>query len=124
MSNSILNIQERLEIDDSVRSHQYVEYQPITGTQLNTSGQITITIENTDDFYHPAQSWLMIEGSVLKSANDAVYANADNVTLTNNGLMYLFTNIKYSLSGTEIESINHPGFATTMLGNIKYTPDF
>ena len=29
--------------------------------------------------------------------------------------MYWFTNIKYSLEGMEIESLNHPGFATIML---------
>ena len=49
----ILKIQERLSVDDSIKSYQYAEYQPITGSQLNTSGQITITIENSDDFYHP-----------------------------------------------------------------------
>ena len=49
----ILNIKEKLTFDDSIKSYQLTEYQPITGSQLNTSGQITITIENTDDFYYP-----------------------------------------------------------------------
>ena len=35
--------------------------------------------------------------------------------------MYLFTNSKSSLGGKEIERLNHPGFATTMLGLLKYS---
>jgi len=38
--------------------------------------------------------------------------------------MYLFNNISYKLSSQEIESIYHPGQATTMLGLLKYSDDF
>ena len=119
----ILNIKEKLTFDDSIKSYQLTEYQPITSSQLNTSGQITITIENTDDFYYPRQSWLKIEGNLLKT-DGKLYGDNDLITLTNNGLMYLFTNIEYSLSGMEIESLNHPGVATTILGSLKNSSDF
>ena len=38
--------------------------------------------------------------------------------------MHLFSNIKYQLSGQEIESQFHPGQATTMLGMLKFPDDF
>ena len=38
--------------------------------------------------------------------------------------MHLFKNIRYKLSGQEIENIMHPGQATTMLGLLKYADDF
>ena len=38
--------------------------------------------------------------------------------------MYLFSNISYRLSNQEIESVHHPGQATTMLGLLKYSDDF
>ena len=38
--------------------------------------------------------------------------------------MHLFSNIKYELSGQEIESLYYPGQATTMLGLLKYPDDF
>ena len=38
--------------------------------------------------------------------------------------MYLFKNIKYQLSGQDIENVLHPGQATTMLGLLKYPDDF
>ena len=66
---------------------------------------------------------MKIEGNLLK-ADGKLYGDDDLITLTNNGLMHLFTNIKYSLSGMEIESLNHPGVATTILGSLKNSSDF
>ena len=68
-----------------------------TNTPLNSSGQITITIENQDQFLHLHNSYLLMEGDVLKAEN-ASYADADLVALTNNGLLYLFSSLKLSLA--------------------------
>lgn len=119
----ILQLHDKPVVDDSIKSYEYVEYNPIIGTQLNTSGVITITIENHDEFVHPHASGILIEGTLVKQDN-AVYADADLVSLTNDGLLYLFSNIKYSLSGQEIESVNNPGHASSILGMLKYSPDF
>ena len=93
-----------------------MEYQPINGSQL--SGQITIAIENPDDFFHPRHSWLLVEGDLVKAANETRYGDNDLISLTNNAIMY-FTNMKYSLG-----SLIHPGFATSMLGLLKYSLDY
>ena len=42
----------------------------------------------------------------------------------NNSMIYLFRDIRYELSGHEIEKVNYVGYATTMLGLLKYTEDF
>ena len=121
---SILQIKENYRDDDSIKSLETYAYQPISGTQLNGAGQITIRIENQDAFFYPRRSWLQIEGKLVKETGDAAYVDAELVSLTNNGLMYLFDNIKYELSGQVIESLYHPGHATTMLGAAKYTSCF
>ena len=120
----ILQIQEKYSEDNSIKSLEPYAFQPISGTQLNGAGQITIRIENQDSFFLPRRSWLQIEGKLVKAAAAAVYADVDDIALTNNGLMYLFDNIKYELSGQEIESLYHPGHATTMLGLTKYSSDY
>ena len=109
--------------DDSIEEYEHHEYEPITGTNLNNPGEIRINIETQDLFTHPSESYLIIEGRLTK-ADGTAYANADNVTLTNNALMYVFSNIKYQLSGQEIESLFYPGQGTTMLGLLKYPDDF
>ena len=88
------------------------------GTNLNNpGGDIRINIETQDIFTDPSESFLIIEGQFTKNnVNKDPYADADVISLTNNGMMYLFKNIKYQLSGQDIETVKHPGQATTMLG--------
>ena len=109
--------------DESIEEYEYHEYERITGTNLNNPGEIRINIETQDLFTHPSESYLIFEGR-LRKADGTAYANADNVALTNNALMHLFSNIKYQLSGQEIESLFYPGQGTTMLGLLKYPDDF
>ena len=58
---SILNIQDKYRVDDSIRSYVYNEYYPGNGpSTLNMAGQINITIDNQDEWYHPRRSVLLI----------------------------------------------------------------
>ena len=120
--NDILRITEPILSDDSIDRYEHIEYNPVVGTNLN-SGDIRINIETQDIFTHPCESFLLIEGQQLKN-DDTLYADDNAITITNNGIIYLFKNIKYQLSGQEIESILNPGQATTMLGLLKYPDDF
>ena len=119
----ILRISETPIQDESIEYYETHEYETVTGSSLNIPGEIRINIETQDLFTHPSESYLVIEGRLTKN-DDTLYANADNVALTNNAIMHLFNNIKYQLSGQEIESIYNPGQASTMLGLLKYPDEF
>ena len=106
-----------------LKSCEYDEYQPITGTQLNSAGQITITIENQDQFLHLHNSYLLIEGDVLK-ADNTKFADADLIALSNNGLLYLFSSLKLTLAGQTVEHVNYPGQATPHLHLVRYSTTF
>ena len=122
--NSILRITDPIPKDDSIDKYEEFAYEPVAGTNLNSSGQdIRLTIETQDIFTHPSESYLITEGRLLKT-DDNAYAAADLITLTNNGIMHLFKRIRYDLSGQEIENIMNVGQATTMLGLLKYPDDF
>ena len=120
---SILQLHEGNAVDESIKSYEYDEYQPITGTQLNSAGQIIITIENQDQFLYLHNRYLLIEGDVLK-ADSTRYAVADLIAITNNGLMYLFSSMKLTLSGQMVEYVNYPGQATSLLGLAMYSPNY
>ena len=121
---SILDITERIKGDTSIDQYEYVEYGTIAGTNLNNfGGDIRITIETQDIFTHPSESFLIIEGQLTKDDNTPC-VNADVISLTNNGMMYLFKSIKYHLSEKTIEEVQYPGQATTMLSLLKYPDDF
>ena len=105
------------------KEYEYHEYEPITGTSLNNGGNVKISIESKDIFTHPSESFLIFEGRLTK-ADGTLYVNADEVALTNNAIMHLFSLMEYYLSNPLIESINYPGQATTMLGLLEYSDDF
>ena len=122
--NSILRITDPILKDDSIDKYEYIQYDRVVGTNLNSVGQdIRLIIETQDVFTHPSESYLIVEGELKKTDNN-LYANNDPIALTNNGIMHLFKRIRYELSGQEIESLVHPGQATTMLGLLKYPDDF
>ena len=119
----ILQITEDIPVDDSIYEYEYKEYNPITGTNLNR-GSIVLTIESQDIYTHPAESFLVIEGELIINANNNNYGNNDVITLINNSMMYLFSDVRYHLASHEIEVLQNPGHATTMLGLLKYPDDF
>ena len=118
----ILQITEDIPVDDSIHEYEYKEYNPITGTDLNR-GSIVLTIEAQDIYTHPAESYLIIDGQLINN-NGNDYGNNDIATLINNGMMYLFSDIRYHLASHEIEVLQNPGQASTMLGVLKYPDDF
>ena len=77
-------------IDESIEEYEYHEYEPITGTSLNNVGDIRISIESQNIFTHPSESYLIFEGRLTKT-DGTLYANADEVALTNNAIMHLFS---------------------------------
>ena len=91
---SILNFQEKYIESDAFKCYEYNEYQPTSGSNLNIPGNINIHIENQDEFYHPRRSYLLVEGNLLKE-DGTRYAAANVISLTNNGVMHLFSNVKY-----------------------------
>ena len=118
----ILQIIEDIPVDDSIYEYEYKEYNPIAGTDLDR-GSIVITIESQDIYTHPAESFLTIEGQLFLGVNGH-YQNDDKIALINNGIMYLFSDVRYHLASHEIEVLQNPGHATTMLGLLKYPDDF
>ena len=128
----ILQITEDIPVDDSIYDYEYKEYNPIVGTNLNR-GSIVLTIESQDIYTHPAESFLIIDGRLRRQTapnnpvdpNDPLrYENADFVSLINNGMMYLFSDVRFHLASHEIEVLQNPGQATTILGLLKYPDDF
>ena len=112
-----------LELRETNATDEYDEYQPITGTQLNSAGKITITIENQYQLLHLHNSYLLIEGYVLK-ADNTKYADADLIALANNGLLFLLSSLKLTLAGQTVEHVNYPGQATSFLRVASYSSTY
>ena len=73
MMADILKFAETPITDGSIQEYEYHEYHPITGTNLNNDGDIRISIESQDVFAHPSESYLILEGRLIK-ADSSAYA--------------------------------------------------
>ena len=58
-------------IDEGIEEYENHEYDPITGTSLNNSGYIKISIESQDVFTQPSESYLIFEGRLTKAYGTA-----------------------------------------------------
>ena len=122
VSNELLNTTEPYAFDESFRFKSYVPIQPSSQNIINVPGPIILNSFHQDGYFYPAESYLSIKGRLLK-ADGTGYDN-EEVTLVNNAMMYLFSEMKYSISDTEIESILYPGQATTLFGLLSLPDDF
>ena len=121
---SILNVEGKFVEADSIKSYDYSEYLPTSGSNLNSAGTITIHIESQDEFYHPRRSYLLVKGELNKAANGARYTANSDIALCNNGIMHLFSNARYEIAGQEIENVNNPGIAGVLMGAAKLPFDY
>ncbi|XP_065678333.1 uncharacterized protein LOC136093345 [Hydra vulgaris] len=122
VKSDIFNITDKLRFDEEIKKYEEYEFTPSVNSNLNL-GEIRIFIENSDSLFHPHESYLEIEGRLVK-ADGTSYADTDAITLSHNGLMHLFERIEYKFYDTVVESVQSPGIATTMLGMLKYPNDF
>ena len=118
-----LNITEKVPVDESIVSYEYREYESTNPAALNSDSTIEITILNQDVYTQPSKSFLLIEGR-LSSTTDNAYDAATQVALINNAIPYMFTHIRYNINGIKIENVGRPGQATTMKGMLAYGDDF
>ena len=122
--NPVLKIGENFAVDESITDYETYAFNPITEIQLNNPGSITITIQNSDNWYHMCNSRLEFEGQLVKASDGKPFEAADKISFANNGIMFLFDNIKYLLSSAGIESVYNPGIASNILGMAKYSSNY
>ena len=123
MMADILKFTETTLIDERIEEYEYHECDPITGINLNNGGDIRINIGSRDVFTPPSESYLIFEGRLTQADNTA-YANANEVALTTNAIMHLFSRNEYHILNQLIESLSYSGQATTKLGLLKYSDGF
>src|SRR6476469_7540224 len=124
ISNNCLDILEPVEYDKSIESKHYVDYTRQSKNNLNILGSpIIIEINAGDNYILPSDSVLYIKGQLVRE-NGNPYDNADEVALVNNAMMFLFSDIRYSIANMSVETINNPGQVTSILSYLSQPDDF
>ena len=126
MSVKIYDWPAALYMDESTEEYEYFEYSPDSETleSLNGVREIRFNIEALSTFIHPHNSFLYFDGQILRQRNNQPFDNPTNTTLANDGILHLFSEMKYSINGQPIEDILNPAISSIMLGMLRYPDDF
>jgi hypothetical protein len=119
-----LNILEQPHYDDTIESFQYFDYAPRSQENLNTNGPIHIDINASDVYLQPSKSYIVIKGQLVRVDNNNPFDVNTEITLVNNAMMYLFSEVKYSIGGIGVEWVSNPGQITSMYGYLTQPDDY
>jgi len=116
-----LNLEEDVYQSNAIKYMKYQDHFALE-SQLNNDSDFNIYTQNIDGLLLLQDSVLIMDVEMKKAAGD--FADADAISLTHNGPMYLFGKIKLELDQLVVEEFNHPGIATTVAGLCKYDNGF
>ncbi|XP_071055498.1 uncharacterized protein [Onthophagus taurus] len=118
MSFSNLRVGEGVFSDNSIVNCEYHSHQPYAATTFNNNDEIRIPIQTQDVYTLPSQSYLYVEGKLLKDDGKTI---SKDLHFVNNGITFLFDEIRYELAGTAIDRTRNPGITTTLKTFASYT---
>ncbi|XP_072400387.1 uncharacterized protein [Diabrotica undecimpunctata] len=95
--------------DTTIEDYQYHTYQPYT-SNLNYNDEIRIPIQDLDAYTLPCNSYIYIEGQMLTDKNQV----PTKFQFINNGISYLFRELRYELNGVIIDSVRNIGLISTL----------
>jgi len=67
---------------------------------------------------------LYIKGQLVRNDNNNPYDANDEIALVNNAIMFLFSDIRYTIGNMLVEYINTPGQVTSMLTYLSHPNDY
>ena len=108
----MLAIEERPQFDNTFVKWEYHTHRPYASSTLGNNDEIRIPISQQDVITCPAYSFLHISGKV--SGTKANGTDEATVKLVNNAMAFLFEDIRYEISGIEIDRVKNVGITTTL----------
>lgn len=110
----MFEVNQAVSLDESVVSYKYHIHESFTSRYENND-EIRIPLQE-DLCTRPSESYLYIEGQLLKADNTP----AKDTTFVNNGVAFLFSEIRYEVNGNVVDVNTKPGLTSTMKGLVSF----
>jgi len=114
---AMLDVMSTPEYDDLLAGFKYVPHLPLASSTYGYNELIRFRVENQSDFWLPSESFILIEGQIVKSPSTSA------AVFIGNALLHAFTECKYLLNDIEIDQTKNLGISTTMKYLCSLTPD-
>ena len=127
MASGILSVEQQPFFEDSITHFSFHSHAPYATTRYGNNDEIqqqdvVVPIQQQDVFTLPSESFLYIEGKLVK--NPSVAADtALNVELVNNAIAFLFEEIRYELAGVVVDHTRNVGVTSTIKTFLSHNKD-
>ncbi|XP_060871385.1 uncharacterized protein LOC132945632 [Metopolophium dirhodum] len=118
MDDSYLDVAAGYVDECKITQNNYHSFTPYSNMSFSNNDEIRISVLNMDSYTFPCESYLYIEGKVNKPT-DAV----GDVSFSNNGLAFLFSEMRYEINEVEVQKIKSSRFSSCLKGCCSYTPN-
>lgn len=115
----ILNVNQGPAFDETIWEKEYHTFNPYASSRLGTNDEIRIPIQHEDAYTLPSESFIYIEGRVLKTDG----SSGSTVPFINNCMAFLFEEIRYEISGITVDSSKKVGITSTLKGLVSLSPN-
>lgn len=115
----ILDIKNGPVFDETLWEKEYHTHNPYATSKLGNNDEIRIPIQQQDVYTLPSESYIYIEGRVVKKDG----TGASDVPFINNPMAFLFEEIRYEISGVTVDSTKKVGVTSTLKGLVSLTPN-
>lgn len=122
MEDMYLDVTEGYVDDCKITQMQYHSFLPYSTNALSKNDEIRICIQNMDAYTLPCESFIYIEGKINRP-EDVGTIGVGEFKFINNGLAYLFSEMRYELNGVEIQKLKLPGISSSLKGYCSFTPN-
>lgn len=116
---SILDVELPVQFDERIVSYQEHTVTAKTGTNFDRMSEIRYIIHNQDVYTLPSRSYLYMEGTIAATVGGPPL----RTRISNNGLIFLFEEIRFELNSVEIDRTRNPGIATTLKNYVSLDPE-
>jgi hypothetical protein len=108
---NILDIESNYITDSKISKIEYHSYKPYTNS-FNSNDEIRIGVQQTDVYPYLHESFLYIEGKI---------EDVNKVKLSNNGLSFLFDQVRLEINGVEVDRTRSLGITSSVKGYLTAT---
>jgi len=118
MDEDILRVHEPVHFSETIAHMEFHAHRPYASSTFGNSDEIRIAVQNQDLYVLPSHSSLHITGRLTKADGTSAFANTE---LVNNGICFLFEELRYELNGVEIDHCKNVGLTSVMKGYASLT---
>ena len=81
---------------------------------------VRFNIKQDNLLLHWTNSYLTVQGKLVKRADGTVYGDNDMIALIHNAVPHMFSNVKLTIGNQTVESINAVGYVSSMMFDVLH----